>query len=577
MKSQRYKIVYDLLEGRRGFTFLMFVVMLLAALAESLGLSLILPLLSGLVGGSELSGRAAELTAYCLSFFSPRYQLIGLLCALSAAFIVKNLLIILSKGMTVNFVFKLRQEWSTRVLANYLNAGYHAIIARKQGALINNVVTEPMRASKSIRLMLEMLAKIILSLNLLVVLLLVNFKITLALVVVGMFVFYLVKYRIQSYSVRFGRRRMKLSQKISSCATEGIGALKLIKSFGLESGYRREIWKKLAKYTSIETRFSVLNALPDHLVEIFVIVFITLVIALLQLWKKMDIQEIIPVIGLFLILSQRIFAYAAYVVGLSMKVASFFPSMRLVHSILNNEFIPEGNEGGRKVDRLEGDIVLHDITFSYDPSSVLFQGLNLTIEQGKMTAVVGPSGVGKSTIADMIMRFTVPESGGITAAGRDIRENDLASWRKLIGYVSQESLLLNGTIRENILVGKPDATEDEIEKAVRLANIYQFIMELPEKYNTQVGAGGMKLSGGQRQRIAIARAVIRNPHLLIFDEATSSLDNESERLIQKSIENLKGNNTVLVIAHRLSTIENADRIYRIDSSGRTEEVDFASL
>ena len=199
--------------------------------------------------------------------------------------------------------------------------------------------------------------------------------------------------------------------------------------------------------------------------------------------------------------------------------------------------------------------------FSYDKGEVILQDINLCIEAGKVTAVVGPSGSGKTTLFKLLERYYEPTAGGIYIGNRLINDYSLHSWRSHIGYVSQESPLLGGTIRDNICYGIERAVEsDELEYAARMANALEFIEELPLQFDTEVGERGMKLSGGQRQRIAIARALLRQPSLLMLDEATSSLDSESELLVQQALEKLMEGRTTLIIAHRLSTVIDADQL-----------------
>lgn len=208
----------------------------------------------------------------------------------------------------------------------------------------------------------------------------------------------------------------------------------------------------------------------------------------------------------------------------------------------------------------QGDISYNDVSFSYEDNEIVLNHINFKIESGKSVALVGPSGGGKTTICSLLPRFYDITGGTITIGGQNIREMTLESLRNSIGIVQQDVYLFGGTVKENIAYGKPDASMDEIIQAAKKANIHDFIMGLPDGYDTFVGERGTRLSGGQKQRISIARVFLKNPPILILDEATSALDNESERHIQKSLEALSKNRTTITIAHRLSTIKNADEI-----------------
>ena len=226
-----------------------------------------------------------------------------------------------------------------------------------------------------------------------------------------------------------------------------------------------------------------------------------------------------------------------------------------------------------------GQIKVQDLEFSYPsrPSVQIIKGINFTIEPGQKVAIVGTSGTGKSTLAQLFMRFYEPNAGSISLGDRSIADIDITEWRKMVALVPQEVLLFGGTIRENIAYGKPGATQTEIESAAELAYAKEFIESFPEKWDTMVGERGVKLSGGQRQRIAIARAILKNPKFLLLDEATSALDSESEKWVQSALEELMKNRTSLIIAHRLSTIRSADLIIvmeegKIVESGSHEEL-----
>lgn len=219
----------------------------------------------------------------------------------------------------------------------------------------------------------------------------------------------------------------------------------------------------------------------------------------------------------------------------------------------------------------KGSIRFDGVRFSYGDGRTVFSNLSLDIAPGEFVALVGPSGVGKSTLCSLIPRFYEVEGGSITIDGEDIRDVELASLRRQIGVVQQDTYLFSGTVAENLRYGRTDAGHEEVVAAARAANAHDFIMALPQGYDTDVGQRGVKLSGGQKQRLTIARAFLKDPAILIFDEATSALDNESERAVQMALQSLAKGRTTLVIAHRLTTVRNADRILVLTEDGIAEQ------
>ena len=235
---------------------------------------------------------------------------------------------------------------------------------------------------------------------------------------------------------------------------------------------------------------------------------------------------------------------------------------------------PEEIDTGRvELSDVRGEIVFDNVSFGYgdEGGREVISNLNLRVEAGKTLALVGPSGGGKTTLCNLIPRFYRVSEGRITLDGHDIADLTLASLRSSIGMVSQNVFLFDGTVRENIAYARPDASDEEVTRAAKSANIHDYIMTLPDGYNTEVGERGVKLSGGQRQRIAIARVFLKNPKLLILDEATSALDNATEMQIQAALEELSRGRTVIVVAHRLSTVKNADEIVVLDRTGVVEQ------
>jgi len=278
------------------------------------------------------------------------------------------------------------------------------------------------------------------------------------------------------------------------------------------------------------------------------------------------------------------FLYVAYFMQPIRRLTSFVEQYqsgmsgfkRFVELMDTRPDIVDSNNA-RELKDVKGEIEFKNATFKYEGSEEILSNINLQIEKGKTLALVGPSGGGKTTICHLIPRFYELNEGIITIDGEDIKEITLKSLRKNIGIVQQDVFLFTGTIKDNILYGNPETSDDEVIEAAKNANIHDFIMSLPEGYETYVGERGVKLSGGQKQRISIARVFLKNPPILILDEATSALDNTSELIIQKSLEKLSKGRTTIVVAHRLSTVKNADEIVVLTNDGIVEKGDHKEL
>ncbi len=259
------------------------------------------------------------------------------------------------------------------------------------------------------------------------------------------------------------------------------------------------------------------------------------------------------------------------------QINNFQGSLSNVRELLRTDNKTYFQDGKVQFSELKRAIDLVAVDFGYDPKELVLHNISITIKRGEMTALVGSSGAGKSTLADLIPRFYDPTQGQILIDGVDLREFEINSVRRKLAVVSQDTFIFNTSVRNNIAYAIEEADEAAVYEAARLANALEFILEMPEGFDTQLGDRGVRLSGGQRQRIAIARALLRNPDILILDEATSALDSVSERLIQESLEKLSVGRTVIAIAHRLSTIVRADKVVVLEKGRVVEQGGYQEL
>jgi len=366
-------------------------------------------------------------------------------------------------------------------------------------------------------------------------------------------------------------------EKLTGTASEYISALRLVRSFGEEAQAERELDRSSESFARSRVAQSYVNALFGTYVYVGMQLLSLIVIAggsILAIQGKLTIGTLFAFLAGFGYILTPVHMF----IGMSEPYFAAQEGYNSIKELIDSKYVELWN-GTRREDRLRGDIVYENVSFFYPsaPDKIVIKNLNLTIRPGEHVAFVGPSGSGKSTLANLLLGLYAPTSGRILIDGVPQSEWDMRWVRRQMAVVMQESILLSGSVGENIRFAKPDASETEIRNAARMANAEEFILKMPEGFKTPVGERGVALSGGQRQRIAIARSVLRNPPVLILDEATSALDYESERLIQEALERLSKGRTVITIAHRLSTIKNADRIVVLHNGVIVEQGGYREL
>ncbi len=565
----------------KKYAYLLLFIMIVAALSEAVGLGLIIPFL-GIILGDSAYIENIKIFSYFNQFFTQIFpenqRLIGISIIIFTTFLIKNIFIYLSSVLSIHFKNSLRKYWSSKIMERYLNGEYDYIISQKRGTLINNLINEPMMASKFIGQFAEYILRIIVALSIYSVMLITNWQVTLSLTLaMGLILGFFWKASTR-FSIETGKKRLILNQEIAAEGEQSLNGIRQVKLFSLEDNVNKSFTKKFDNLRRIFVRLGIYQSLPAPLGETLIILCLVLAIIYYEYIGNTSLVALMPMLAFLATTSQRLYRNVAQVISGRMLLLSYIPALKLVHALIyKEEFKREDLSHGVDITHLAGDIVFKDVGFSYENSSQLFKGLNLRIPKNKITAVVGRSGSGKSSLVDLLCGLYKGYKGNILIGDRELRTLNLTSWRKTIGFVSQDTFLFNDTVRENILLGKQDASEDEIKTAARTAYAHDFVESLPKGYATVLGDRGQKLSGGQRQRITVARALIRLPEVLIFDEATSALDSESEKLIQQSIEDLSEHKTIIIIAHRISTIKNADVIYvmdegRIIESGTYEEL-----
>tara|TARA_B100002049_G_scaffold145408_1_gene107988 strand:+ start:888 stop:2627 length:1740 start_codon:yes stop_codon:yes gene_type:complete len=364
---------------------------------------------------------------------------------------------------------------------------------------------------------------------------------------------------------RKSKRTAEKIARIMSIMAENLNSIRVVKSFSMESFEIDRFTSEQKRYYQLIFRRAKLRLISSPIIEM-----IGAFIGVCLLWigghdvlvaQNMNSEDFIR----FILILFSVLGPIRNLSNVSVELQKGFASADRVFEVLDTPESIKSKPDAITISELNDQICFKSVSFNYDGTDSVLKDVSFNMKKGTVTALVGSSGAGKSTVADLIPRFYDVVDGSVTIDGVDIKDIDINSLRRLMGIVSQETILFNDTIGSNIKYGLQSVSDKRLEVAAKNANALDFIKEQPEGFETMIGEKGVRLSGGQRQRIAIARGILKNPPILILDEATSSLDTESEHLVQTAIDNLMADRTVLVIAHRLTTVENADSILVMDS------------
>jgi ATP-binding cassette, subfamily B, bacterial MsbA len=486
---------------------------------------------------------------------------LGIICALMISFILlKNLFLYLSyyilnplKNKVVN---NLREDIYSKILQ--LPIGYFT--EKRKGDIMSRITNDVGEVETSVVGTLEGWIRDPLTIIItLVTLFFTSAQLTLFILLL----IPLIGVAIGRISKSLKKHSLEVAKKYGesmSTVDETLGGLRVIKAFNAEGLLQRKFEKENNELVVAKNKIGYRRDLASPLSEVMGIAMFCAILGyggylVLNKQIALDGASFLGFLGLFYM-----------IINPAKTLSTSFSNMQKgtaaigrIEEVINAPVVVDANEGGEKIKQFTENITFKNVGFKYEEVDIL-KNINLTVAKGKTIALVGSSGAGKSTLADLVPRFHDVSSGELLIDGVGIKNYALTSVRNLMSIVTQEPILFNDTIASNIALGKPGATLAEIEAAAKIANAHSFIIQKEEGYNTNIGDRGSKLSGGERQRLTIARAVLKNPPILILDEATSSLDTESERLVQDAINNLMTNRTSIVIAHRLSTIRHADEI-----------------
>jgi len=537
-----------------------------SSLIGAIGINALIPLFSIVVNQSGNKDPITKTIVKLFHIFNLPLGVKYLLVFVCFLFVFKAILLIFSNYISSKIVADYEMETRSHLFKLILDTSWPHLLEQKLGyletALMNNVRNCSSLLGFTgtiITLVVSLIVYAIIAIN-------ISFYITIITLVFSsllIIIFNPIIHKTRAISYE----EEKINRQIAHHINENILGMKTVKIMLAGNRIIKIARENFYKLRDIKIRSFLLSSLPGALMEPFGLIFICVVFAFSYKTSNFNIAAL----GAVVYLIKQIFAYAQQLQKYMLGVSSAVPYLR---SILEYE---EKAILTREVDRGSSEFIFNNslefknIDFSYDHNKNVLKNMSFSIERGEMIGLIGHSGAGKTTIVDLFLRLFQPSKGKILIDDVNIEDISMEQWRRNIGYISQDMFLKNGTIAENIKFYDEKITDGDMEEAAKMANIYEFIQTLPDKFSTLIGERGVLLSAGQRQRIVIARVLAKKPKILVMDEATSALDNESEIQIQKIIENLKGKITVLVIAHRLSTVINSDRLLVLENGKIVEQ------
>lgn len=497
-----------------------------------------------------------EFITYCIMFL-----IIALI-----AFAVRMFTVYFRVKFTANLVKKAQSQ----IFRKFVNADYQYFIDHKQGELIYNAGGAPSALSSVITAITESIAQLVLFITVIIFLFSLSWQGTIAVLAVGIIYYAFTRYLGNRVSYYSGKGEMEALRETSVLLNEAISGIKQLKVFVTGQNWIDKFNRTIDNRWYHSIKRDIWQQVPNPTLMLILYLCIGAIALFIRIIAPDSFTMLIPVFGTFAFAVFRLVPALSGLGSQSMKIMSSLPNCEVVY-FLEKANITQIIDGAKELSSFQSYIVFDDVSFAYKGRASTLENMSITFEKGKTTAIVGRSGSGKTTIINLLLRLFEPDKGEIKIDEVDLRDYKLSSWLKNIGLVSQDTFILNDTVEKNITFRSDGYSREDVIKAAKYADAHDFISRLPDGYDTFVGDKGMRLSGGQAQRIAVARAMIRKPEILIFDEATNNLDNISEAAVQSAIDEISKDHTVIIVAHRLSTTVNADKIIVLEDKRVVEE------
>ncbi len=575
-----YRQVFSLVRPYPTLLMALVVATLLSTLAEGLGLSLILPLLdtnvitNNFLQDIPLLGAVSQWTAQLTLAERVRWTAVALVIMM----LLRSFFALTTHLLAMRLQLTVERDLERAVLQQLHDLQLGFINGLKMGDLVTFLSHHVRQCGRLLQSFNNGLANGFTLLIYVVLALLISWPLTLLALGLVLILAVVAKRGFATRIKAAGKAEIRAMRELRTLTVESLTGLKLIHLFGCEPWNLARLEAKLANYQQAAYASQRQLHLSRHSVLLLAVFLLSGLLISSTFLLGDGLGAWLGRITLLLVIAFRLIGPIAALSLLNSQIINLTPTLQGVFDFLNRADKPYLHNGTQHFTSLQQGIRLENITFCYAPAEAeVLKNVSFVIPKGQLTAVVGPSGAGKSSLVNLLARLYDPTLGQLYIDGVDLRLLDITSWRTQIAVVSQDIFIFHDTVRANLQFARQNATEAEIIAAAQLAQAHNFIMALPDQYDTILGDRGVRLSGGQQQRIAIARAILADPQLLIFDEATSALDSETEQALQQAIEQYGHTRTLLVIAHRLSTIRKADNIVVLDGGRVVEQGSHAKL
>lgn len=566
MKHAYMKTILFFIKNYKRHIFSVCIFSVFFALFEGLNIVVIFPIIKSVIKAENVVGQNSRILVLMnkiVGVISKDDMFMGACILVIVVVVLKNIFRYLYMVLSSFASYKIWNDFQKTLFHKYINADYRFFLDHKHGEIVYRLDHAPAAAGSILRLIPQLFTEILKTAVIIIFLFSMSFPVTLGVIAMAGVFYFFTRGISKKISYFLGKGRMEATEEQNILINEMINGIEQIKVYLAEKRWVSSVYKSIDKYFKLSRKDVLWANMPMSILEIFALTALSIFLIFMKKYSSEAMAMSLPIIGVFAYAFQRIMPSLSLIVDSRMRIMSELPVLEMLYDSINEKVssLKDGTKGLLQFNRA---IEFKNVSFSYPGRDKVLKDIAITFEKNKCTSIVGASGSGKTTIVNLLVRLYDPVEGSILIDGIDLRDYKRSSWLHNIGFVTQQTFIFHASVRDNIAFGFEEAGIDDIEKAAKRANAHEFILNLPQGYDTIVGEKGMKLSGGERQRIAIARAILRNPQVLIFDEATSALDNVSQSLIQDAIQKIAEERTVILIAHRLSTIANADKIIVID-------------